>query len=294
MTTTLEVNEVIESINEVNVEVAYVDENMAYEFIESNIENRKLKKSAIKKYVKDILAGNFLLSDSAICFDQEGKLINGQNRLWAIIEASDQLKKTIRVPFIIVRNMHRICATVMDQGMRRTDQDNLHFAGLSIDSVHEANIIKHLLYPKTTAHKINQHELIACHNRYSKDIQEVLSMCQHFSSVDFNRLVCKGVVGRAYINAKKNGNKEAMEIIQDFCHQFGNERPVIEDEELLGNVIVLRSGLLKHFPKGNSSANDTRATFEKYLKDILDNKIIKKIRRQTGSDDPVFPKLEIT
>lgn len=295
MTTTAPEHENVmeNSIEKVELELVLVDEEMAHEYLKSNIDNRKVKKYAVKKYVRDILAGKFLLSDSAICFDEDGKLINGQNRLLALIEAAKQKEESISLPFIVAFGLPRICATVMDQGMRRTDQDNLHFAGFEVENSHEANIVKHLLYPRTTQHKTNQHQVIKCYEMYSEEIKEILGMCMHFGAVNLNRIIIKGVIGRAYIQAKLNNNISEMELIQEFCEQFANKRPVIEDQELLGNVMVLREGILKHFPKGNSSHADQRATFEKYLKDIIDGKILKRIRLHPGSNAIIFPAVEL-
>jgi len=96
---------------------------MAEEWLKGNMANRRLAKTTVSAYVRDMLAGNWKLSFDPIRFDEEGNLIDGQHRLKACTIA--------KVPFksLVVRNMPRDVMRVIDHGRGRTVADNLYIEG---------------------------------------------------------------------------------------------------------------------------------------------------------------------
>lgn len=92
---------------------------MAKEMLKKNCINRPLSQNTINAYAYDMKEGNWDKdSDSAISFDTEGKLRNGQHRLNAIIKAG--------VP--VTTQVCYGCSpdAIFDAGRRRSDRDQLN------------------------------------------------------------------------------------------------------------------------------------------------------------------------
>ena len=61
---------------------------MALNWLEhANTNNRKISDAYVKKLARDMKAGRWRLTHQGIAFDPHGVLLDGQNRLWAIVEA---------------------------------------------------------------------------------------------------------------------------------------------------------------------------------------------------------------
>lgn len=83
--------------------------------------NRRLEQKRVELYASDMTNGDF--NDDtcdAILYDWEGNLINGQHRLWAIIES-----RTTHT-FAVVRGLPSEAILILDQGKPRHHADYLH------------------------------------------------------------------------------------------------------------------------------------------------------------------------
>lgn len=76
-------------------------------------ENRTFKPFAISGIVKDIVAGKWDFTHQAICFDACGILIDGQHRLFAIVEAGVPCK------LLVVWSQHAKISHAIDRGTSR-------------------------------------------------------------------------------------------------------------------------------------------------------------------------------
>ena len=75
-------------VEEVCSEVLTITPKIAEYLISNNWpENRKLSETTYKKYAVDIKNGNWKLNGEAVIFTKTSKLVDGQHRLWAVIEA---------------------------------------------------------------------------------------------------------------------------------------------------------------------------------------------------------------
>lgn len=106
-----------------------VTPRMAKAWLGKNIEtNRKPKRGKIPMYVRDMKAGKWQLTGETIKFDDEGRLIDGQNRLLAVVEAN------VPVEFDVVYDVLPEAFAVIDSGASRTTADSLHLT-TSITSI---------------------------------------------------------------------------------------------------------------------------------------------------------------
>lgn len=80
---------------------------------------RKRKPNVINLYTKEITEGRWMFNGDTIRFDSNGELIDGQNRLEAIV------KSNIPLEFIVVEGLDPECSQTIDIGYKRSAEDYL-------------------------------------------------------------------------------------------------------------------------------------------------------------------------
>jgi hypothetical protein len=83
--------------NEPYSEILYITTNMAAAWLDQNETNRPINWNYVSQLARDMRAGRFVCTHQGIAFDTNGRLIDGQHRLWAILEADVPVR--IRVFF---------------------------------------------------------------------------------------------------------------------------------------------------------------------------------------------------
>ena len=115
-----------------------VTPDLAKSFLSRNINNRKMNLRAVARYAEDMSRGAWKIKPVAICFDESGRLGNGQHTLQAIIDSNTSQ------PLLIARNVPRESIAMMDVGQKRTISDIANFVGSELNSPHAA-VVKILL-----------------------------------------------------------------------------------------------------------------------------------------------------
>lgn len=98
---------------------------LAEEILSRNIDhNRKIVKSRVDSYAADILSGNFMPTDqNVISISNTGKLIDGQHRLKAVLQANKPM--VCNVAFGCPEDDYRL----LDRGAPRRSSDDLRVLG---------------------------------------------------------------------------------------------------------------------------------------------------------------------
>jgi hypothetical protein len=109
----------------VSVALESITPEMASKWLEGNTHNRNLRNTAVTLYARDMINDNWLLTGETIKFAEDGSLLDGQHRLWAIIEAD----KTVQM--FVARGLVPETQKVMDTNLRRSTGDMLKLAGYS-------------------------------------------------------------------------------------------------------------------------------------------------------------------
>lgn len=102
----------------------------ATSFLAANAENRPLRRALISAYARDIKRGEWRLTGEAIKVSSKGRLLDGQHRLMAIVEAETP------VEMLVVYGLPEESQLVMDSGARRTAGD-----ALSLQNVQNAHAV---------------------------------------------------------------------------------------------------------------------------------------------------------
>lgn len=118
-----------------------VTPSMAENWLLSNIGNRPLDEARMRGYVDQMRKGKWELSTDSIGFDTEGKLCNGQHRLWAVIYYGKP------VEFFVATGILPEAFAVIDTGKNRTTGDLLGIDGFKAPA-HQAAIAKFVMAHK--------------------------------------------------------------------------------------------------------------------------------------------------
>lgn len=95
----------------------------AREYLAHNVKNRRPKHNRIGQYARDMAAGRWQITGESLKFDRTGNLIDGQNRLYAVIEAG------VPVQTYVTRGLAPESQDVMDTGAVRSGADQLTIHG---------------------------------------------------------------------------------------------------------------------------------------------------------------------
>jgi hypothetical protein len=103
--------------------VIVVDPETARRWIGYNERNRNVRANLVDAYARDMAAGNWEMTGEPIKFARNGRLLDGQHRLHAIV------KSGVTLPLLVVRGLDARAQLVMDSGARRTAADALSMDG---------------------------------------------------------------------------------------------------------------------------------------------------------------------
>jgi hypothetical protein len=120
-----------------------VDAETARGWLKNEAEfNRPSDPATVNAYARDMANGDWRISESAICFDEDGRLLNGGNRLRAVIVAEQTMGKKMEIPFWVIEGMDRDSYLVMDIGRKRGASDMAHAATGGVHSGKSMTIVR--------------------------------------------------------------------------------------------------------------------------------------------------------
>lgn len=105
------------------VTIETVTPDIAAEWLVGNTHNRSMKDRAVHKYAADMVAGEWDLNGESIKFNGDGRLLDGQNRLLAVVEAG------VAIRTVVVRGIAAQSQETVDVGVPRGLADVLKLRG---------------------------------------------------------------------------------------------------------------------------------------------------------------------
>lgn len=100
-----------------------VGPELAAKWLDKNTTNRTVRPARVKEYAQSMTAGRWLYTADPIRFDEDGRLIDGQHRLMAIVKSGAELE------LHVVRGLAREAQDAVDTGAARTASDALKVRG---------------------------------------------------------------------------------------------------------------------------------------------------------------------
>lgn len=107
----------------VEYEIVTVTPGQAELWLAKNTDNRRIRRAAVSRYSRDIVAGTWSENGSAIVFADDGTLLDGQHRLEACVVAHASFDT------LVVRGVARTTQNTIDDGAKRTLADRFTFSG---------------------------------------------------------------------------------------------------------------------------------------------------------------------
>lgn len=102
---------------DLKVEWVTVNPEVAQEFLESMRVNRPLSTANLKRIQTDMTAGRWHEDGGPLRFDKQGAMIDGQHRMWAIVETG------LTFNFLVIRGVDASAMATMDTGKSRSVSD---------------------------------------------------------------------------------------------------------------------------------------------------------------------------
>lgn len=96
---------------------------LAAQWLERNPNNRPVSISTVQTYAADMRLGRWKLNGATIVFNRRGDLIDGQHRLWAVLEAD------CTVEMLVVEGVDDEAKLTLDGGRPRRPADRLWMFG---------------------------------------------------------------------------------------------------------------------------------------------------------------------
>jgi hypothetical protein len=81
--------------SDIQTQIRLVSPEVAARWLEGTVRQRTLSDDVVERYAADMKAGRWTISESAICFDTNGQLLNGQHRLWAVLNSGCTIKALV-------------------------------------------------------------------------------------------------------------------------------------------------------------------------------------------------------
>lgn len=121
---------------------------MAQSWLENRAKNRPINQKRVDKYAAEMRGGRWRVTDEGIGFGLDGKLYDGEHRLWAVVEAG------VTVRSLVVFNLTPEARKAINTGKSRRNAEILHMFG-DVDHPRDlvtcANAIYRIVYDTTPA-----------------------------------------------------------------------------------------------------------------------------------------------
>lgn len=203
-----------------------VTPDLALEWLDGNTHNRKLYQPVVERLAREMREGRWRLTHQGIAFNKAGVLIDGQHRLWAVVEAKRPIE------FEVTRGLEDSAQEVVDIGLRRREVDILQLRGEKVDHV-KVGVAK-LLAVQLHGRIITQGDVVATFTRYAEAIHWVANAIKPVRGIRLAPVMT--AIVRAYIS----GAASPTELIR-FCQVLSDGMMTAPTDQ---PIILLRNALL--------------------------------------------------
>jgi hypothetical protein len=250
-----------------------VDPELATAWLESNTHNRPHKPRLIAELSEAIKAGKWKQTHQGIAFDPKGTLLDGQNRLWSIIESARA------VPISVTFNEPMECQKYIDVGHGRTPTDLLRLAGYEWVGALQAAIIKALAKDGQRRSRLRTDELVSLADSYGDGIRFILEATRGRRIKGVTQAPLLAVCVRAHY--KRGVSRERLrQFVEILINGQQNGAGDIA-------VILLRNRLLTCTDTRNRVTREIiHGLTERALQAFIGSEEIKSLR---GADKELFP-----
>lgn len=124
----------------ITTKVEKVGPEQAEAFLDTMKANRKLSSNRVTMLANQMRDGLWVFDGSPIRFNDDGELVDGQHRMWAIVESGKEFE------FLIIRGVERKAMATMDTGKNRSFTDILAINNPGLNDVAPIAAFTQMLY----------------------------------------------------------------------------------------------------------------------------------------------------
>lgn len=152
-------------------EIMTITPKMAQSWLDGKAENRKIAKHHIKFLADEMLAGRWRLTHQGIAFSEDGKLVDGQHRLAAVIKAAVPIKMMITTDVPIVD------FPLFDRGMSRNMSVITGIPSILTESY------TFMLALTTGGNKVSPDDVVLLHKQLGGTFEPIMNICKSHRKV---------------------------------------------------------------------------------------------------------------
>lgn len=200
--------------------VMNVTPQMAEAWLEKNLNNRKIYNTTVQRFIRIIEQGKWELSHQGIAFDTNGKLIDGQHRLWAIVLTG----KTVLIQ--VTFNTAATTRYVIDTGRGRSRADALTISGRTATTPVGAAL--NFLFKLITGRGPENDECIDFYDDYKEGLLFAWEDCFRQKGVrGVTQAAVLAVFARAYYVADRDKVLSFAKVLGEGVSESSKERVII-------------------------------------------------------------------
>jgi hypothetical protein len=264
----------------VSTRVTTITPRMAMRWLEGNVHNRRLRQVVVNRYARDMAAGKWTLTHQGVAFDGNGTLVDGQHRLWAIVESDVPIQMTV------TRGVPMEAQMVIDDHLTRTGSDALSlYTGQTVHQVIVAVI--RCLSSGFNKGKMSHVELARGLERYKPALEFVQDNFRNMMRGITSAPVLTAVA-RAYYHVEPDTLQKFCRVLitgesQDGCSKTQNKNGV-----MLRNFLLLKvpTASIQRRGVGRIDRGEVCARAERAIRAFVDDE---PISRLMAPKEELFP-----
>lgn len=208
-------------------EVVDITPELARKWLENNCVNRTVTHARVEMYARDMTAGKWLLNGEPIVFNKDGKLVNGQHRLTAIIKCG------LTIKMLVIKDVENADGVIYDRGRSRNTSDTLVMNGVDkyIASSNVTGMIRLLMCAQKISYVPTDTEVQSYIEKYSEQIKVIKKICcgkTHNKGVNLNKSVIMGCMFCAYLSGvSPEVIEEFVKVIYTGFYERQNQTPAV-------------------------------------------------------------------
>jgi hypothetical protein len=237
-----------------------VTPTMAAKWLEANVHNRKISQEVVDRYTREMKAGSWHLNHQGIAFNCEGTLIDGQHRLWAVIESGCTIPMLVMEGLPLESQLTIDCNFARDLAARLSLTDK--YGTVSKDA---GAVLLRLVRGCKTGKKLGTTEEEALYAKHHKAVEFALGVFPRKRN-RVTTIAAKAVIARAFYSPYDN------EEIARFAEiMVTGEAKAKKDQSVLRMVESLQRGR-----KGGAPFNtyETYDRVQRYLQAWLNGRTL--------------------
>jgi len=236
--------------------------------------NRRVTQSFVQKYATDMKAGMWGRNHQGLAFDKNGILIDGQHRLWAVIEADKD------VMMLVTTGLDREAQLTIDLGKARNTVDVAAIAGMTnVRNVHVA-VLKALMRGANASRPtLTRVEEVAALSHHRESIEFAMSLFPATRMIGVMRAPVLSVLARAFYTQDHERLRRFADVLKT-GQRSGDETEAV--------IVALRNYLLLNKSIGSQASLEVYAKTARALQAYLKGERIRTLYASKGREEP-FP-----